>query len=324
MKTPQLRICVTSKCNLKCRFCRSGGEGYNKNLEDIMSCDEIKKVLCIAKDVGFQCVKFTGGEPLLRKDIFTLIKIAKNLGYQDVQMVTNGTLLENNVELLKKVGIDLLTVSLDGIECNDYKFMRGYSVEPVLKGIKKCSEVGLPVRINTVLIKRNCNQLDKLISFSRENNCSLKLLDLIRFDSMDTFFKEQYLNFDYVRKYLESQNAKCIGMEEAPGGIGAPLREYRFADGLQVVIKDSTQGTFYHETCKKCDNYPCQDALISVRVTHDGKLKRCLIRDDNLVDIMKHIRANDLQKAKELTKNIFDIMVGSKYIPFKWKVEKYI
>lgn len=318
IKTPQLRVCVTTQCNLKCRFCRAGGEGYAENLEQRLTSNEIRQVLNTTKEIGFECVKFTGGEPLLREDIMDLIKYARGLGFKDVQLVTNGTLLEQRIPELKEVGLDLLTVSLDAINADVYEYMRGHAIAPVLDAIKRCSEEGIAVRINMIVIKSNFDQLKPMIEFARNTNCSLKLLDLIRLPGIEEFWEKEYLNFNEVRKLLDEIGGTYIGKEEAPGGIGAPLSEYRTKDGCQIVIKDSTQGTFYHETCNDCKNYPCQDALISVRVTHDGNLKRCLIRNDNLVDLRTVMKSNDTQAVIDTLRETFTIMTESKYEPFKW------
>jgi len=318
--TPQLRICVTPMCNLSCKHCRAGGEGYGENLDDIMSEKEISKVLEIAKQVGFDCVKFTGGEPFIRKDILKLTKNAHEIGFSDIQVVTNGTLIEQQIEEIKNSHINMLTVSLDAIENSKHQEMRGINVYGILDNISKCRDAGINVRINMILDKNNFNQLPLMLNFAEEQGCSLKLLDLLKFEHSIKFWKESFLNFAEVRKHLENIGALYIGEEEAPGGIGAPLLEYLLNGKLSILLKDSIIGTYYHSTCEDCKYYPCQDALISVRVTHDGKLKRCLIRNDNMVDILSHIRNNEIDKAIILTTQVFQIMIDSKYCPYMFKV----
>jgi cyclic pyranopterin phosphate synthase len=318
-KTPQLRVCVTPNCNLSCNHCRPGGEGYSENLGDIMSKREITNILEIARDAGFNCVKFTGGEPFMRGDLFELIEIANHIGFTDIQLVTNGTLIGSHIDNLANACINMLTVSLDAIDNAQYRNMRGVDVVEVIDNIRACRLRGISVRINMILAKSNFYQLSKMIEFAEECGCSLKLLDLIRVENAIPLWERDYLSFDLVREYLEKTGAEYIGKEDAPGGVGAPLSEYLYNKKLPILLKDSTIGTYYHSSCKVCKNYPCQDALISVRVTHDGKLKRCLIRNDNMVDILKYIRADETEKALSLTKSVFRIMVESEYFPNMFK-----
>lgn len=321
-KTPQLRVSVTPHCNLNCKYCRPGGEGYFENTAEIMTTDEILTIILLCSRVGFECVKFTGGEPMLRKDIVKLIKETKEITkIKDVQMVTNGTLLKGKALDLKNAGLDMITISLDAIEPNEYQRIRGGDVSQVIRAIQDCKNVGLAVRINMVVMKSNLSQVMPMIELASKTESSLKLLDLIYFPGMERFWSREYLHFDVVRHLLEEVGAKFVGFEEAPGGIGAPLMEYKLKNGTQIVLKDSTRGTFYHKSCRDCKNYPCQDAIISVRVTHDGNLKRCLIRNDNMINIVSMIRKGRINEATQMIKKVFKVMTESRYYPFAWKTD---
>jgi len=90
--------------------------------------------------------------------------------------------------------------------------------------------------------------------------------------------------------------------------------------GIKVMLRDATIGTNYDPiTCTACQNYPCQDALISARLTHDGLLKKCLIRNDNLVDVITPLRSGNTKEAKNLIKSTFDIFMRSEYRSHAWK-----
>ena len=135
------------------------------------------------------------------------------------------------------------------------------------------------------------------------------------------FWKREYIHFDIIRDLIHKLGGKWVGLEETPGGIGGPLEEYRLPDGLQLVIKDSTRGTYYHRTCEDCRYYPCQDAIISVRVTHDGQLKRCLIRNDNLVSLLQKLRNGVVVGCLTLVLEVFNLITNSTYYPRKWSPE---
>ena len=326
-KTPQLRVVVTPQCNLRCIYCKPGGEGYYKNLHIIHSKEEIITIIQLATIVGFTHVKFTGGEPLLRKDLFDIIEETRTiLGIKEIQMVTNGTLLKGKAAELKKAGIDYLTLSMDAVDPIIFKEVRRTDILPVLEGLYECKEVSLPVRINMVVMKSNLSQIEPMINLCRITDASLKLLDLIYMDGYSNFdfWRREYVHFDVVRDLLCKWNGKYVGLEEAPGGIGAPLEEYRMQNGVQVVLNDSSRGTFYHNTCEECGFYPCQDAVISVRVTHDGQLKRCLIRNDNLVPLLQMLQNSDITGCINLIQKVFTFMTESKYYPHKWSPEVLI
>lgn len=322
-KTPQLRICVIPYCNLRCVYCTTGGEGYAENLDVKMTREEIHQVLQASANIGFTNVKFTGGEPLLRPDIVDIIADTRTIqGIREIQLVTNGTLLTRHAIQLKEAGLDVITLSIDAAEPVSYKEIRGGNFKSVLHGLYNCQEIGLPVRINTVLMKRNLDQVEPLITLAGKTGASLKFLDLYNLqlgkESHD-FWSREFYHFGELRQRLERMGGQFAGYEEAPGGIGAPLLEFRMPNGLQVVLKDATEGTYYADYCLGCNFYPCQDALISLRVTHDGRLKMCLIRNDNLLDILTPMRTGNTSEMKKIIKERFDILISSRFYPHKWE-----
>lgn len=326
-QTPQLRICVLPYCNLHCVYCTPEGEGYAENLDERMTRDEINRLIKLSVEVGFTHFKFTGGEPLLRQDMVDIIADTKKLpGIAEIQMVTNGTLLARHAAGLKAAGLDIITVSIDAADPRVYKEIRGGMLKVVLAGLRKCKEVGLPVRINTVLMKRNIEQIEPLIDLAYEIGASLKFLDLMdlqRVTGSYDFWREEFCHFNDVRQRLETLQGRFVGYEEAPGGVGAPLIEYQMQNGLQVVLKDSTEGTYYADYCSTCPLYPCQDALISLRLTHDGHLKMCLIRNDNLLDVLTPLRGGDAKLVKERFQDRFEILTSAKYYPHRWQPREH-
>jgi cyclic pyranopterin phosphate synthase len=322
--TPQLRVMLTDKCNLSCLHCRKGGEG-KQSIGDNLSDKELLYLLQLCAEVGFSHVKFTGGEPLLRPSATELMKEISRRGfYEDVQLVTNGQLLVGNENKIRQIGLSLLTVSLDAVDTKKHRMIRGCSSAPVISGLKACREKEVPVRINMIVMKCNFDQIPLMLDVAGNYGCSLKLLDLICLQGINAwqYWKKEYLHFECVREYLIKKGAEFIGKEEAPGGIGAPLDEYKMPNGVHVLLKDSTQGTFYHDSCSECIYYPCQDALISARLTADGFLKRCLIRDDNLEPLVNLYRSGMASKTFEAAARTFDILCQSVYHPFAWNPTK--
>jgi release factor glutamine methyltransferase len=285
-----------------------------------MNADEFVQLLQIASEVGFRCAKFTGGEPLLRQknlgDLTIIIQRVRPY-FDELDLVTNGYLLAQYAQELKDAGLDRLTVSLNSSSAANLNRYAGVSAfASIMRGLEKCKEIGLPITLNCILSKVNCNELHALIDLAGKFSAKLKLLDLMNLSDAQ-YWKTNYLNFKQIEDQL-GKVAVSVSWVFPPGGLGSPMPKYLLKNGVEVFLRDATIGTNYHETCKDCVNFPCQDALISLRLTSDGKLKRCLIRDDNLVEILTDLRKGDLQMVKNKIESCYRILIESKFFPFKW------
>lgn len=318
-RKPHLRVAVTQKCNFNCVHCRPGGEGTPSNFP-LITRQDITNIIKLASEVGFRHIKFTGGEPTLRKDLIKIILECREIvNLEDVQLVTNASLLTKKyAHKLMKSGINSLTVSLNAVTPEKFYEITGRNnIKEVIKGIYFARDAGPPITINSVIIQENKEEIEKLIEIAKKTGSRIKFLDYIRVT--DSGWEDHYFPFSNLRESLE-RKAKSTKWIYPPGGLGTPMPIYKM-DGVDVVIKDATIGTNYHNSCKQCSNYPCQDALISLRITHDGRLKKCLIRDDNLVDIITPLRRGDKEKAKELIKDMYKLFEESEYVPNAWKPE---
>ncbi len=321
-RTPQLRVAVTPVCNLHCFFCRPEGEGRAGHPVDALDRTDIAFLVEAAARVGFAHVKFTGGEPLLRRDIADIIgDTAQAQGVDDVQLVTNGTLLEPRAVELQESGLSSLTLSLDAASPETFRAVRGGDVRRVLRGLEAARAAGLAVRINSVISRRNLHELSGLVDIARRYGTSLKLLDLVNLDAPagDAEWLADFVPFSEVRAAVQALGGEYESLEPTPGGVGAPLLSFRMPDGLHVVIKDSLYGLYFAPSCKSCAKYPCQDAIIALRVTHDGFLKKCLARDDNLVAVREHVLGRDRDATEAALRALFDDMCASEFMEGAWK-----
>lgn len=321
-RKPHLRFAVTPNCNFSCNYCRPGGEGIETN--EIMTLDEMIKILEIASNVGFKHVKITGGEPLLREknlgDVIPLIEsISASKYFDDIQLVTNGALLSDYAYQLAKSGLNSITVSLDTADPEKFKEITGRNkFYVVLEGIGKVRAYGLPVTINSVIFKQNIDEMPDLIKIAERFHTRLKLLDYIDVGSEKNNWDNNYAPFDKVGDYL-----KNIRIKEKillpPGGLGTPMPTYTLKSGIDVLVKDSSVGTNYNTICESCKNYPCQDALISLRITANASLKRCLIRDDNLIETLDDLRNKDYNSVKSKIQESFVLLMSARYVENAWK-----
>jgi len=315
-RKPHLRVAITPECNFNCVYCRVGGEGLPPN-GVLMSSEEIIGVVKVASEVGFKHLKITGGEPTLRKDLFEIIYGCSELeSLDEVQLVTNGSALTKEyAQRLVDSGLDNITISLDAASREKFKDMtKRDRFEKVISGIYAAREVGLPVTINSVVMQRNKREVEGLIEIARKTGSRLKLLDYMKVNGNG--WETGYFPFEQLRRDLE-QRTQGVTWMYPPGGLGTPMPVYKI-NGTEVIVKDASIGTNYHDTCNSCINYPCQDALISLRVTHDGKLKRCLIRDDNLVDVLTPLRSGNKEEVRKLISESYMIFEETKYQPNAW------
>lgn len=318
-RKPHLRIAITPNCNFNCVYCRAGGEGTHSG-NGLMTPEEIIEITRISSEVGFKHLKITGGEPTLRKDLFGIIFGCSRLeSLNEVQLVTNGSALTREYsQKLADSGLDSITISLDAATREKFKeISERDQFEKVVMGIYAAREAGLPVTINSVIMQRNKAEILGLIDIARKTGSKIKFLDYMKVNNNG--WEVEYLPFDQLRKDLEAKTPG-VNWTYPPGGLGTPMPVYKI-NGTEVVVKDASIGTNYHATCSSCTNYPCQDALISLRVTHDGRLKRCLIRDDNLVDVLTPLRKGNKEEVRKLISESYKIFEETKYLPNAWSPE---
>ncbi len=151
-----LRISVTDRCNLRCRYCMPENDPCMLSHEDILRFEEIRQVVAVAAVLGISKVRLTGGEPLVRKDITGLVAmIASVPGVEDLSMTTNAVLLDHFAEPLKKAGLKRINVSLDTMDADKFReITRGGELRKVLHGIEAARKAGLhPIKINCVVKK---------------------------------------------------------------------------------------------------------------------------------------------------------------------------
>jgi len=286
-KIPHLRICVTRDCPCRCLYCRPGGESSSLLRDNLLTPDEIKFVVGRFIKQGLTEVKITGGEPLMRDDVLDIIKGVKSFPeIKDINLITMSPKVGKLAQQLKKAGLSSVTVSLDSINKDTFRRITGMNYLPnLIEAIEQCHEAGLPIKFNTVMLRGlNEKEVPSLIQFAGRFGATLKLLDLMQVDKDSVFFKKRYLN---LRPLIKNLAAMAISSDTFPctGGLGTPMPRFIMPNGVTVLVKDATIGTWYGDVCKNCINFPCQDAIMSLRLTSDGFLQRCLIRSDNLMDV---------------------------------------
>ncbi len=179
-KINYLRISVTDRCNLRCKYCMPESGIELLKHEDILRFDEIVNVVKVAVDSGIDKVRITGGEPLVRKDIVKLVSMIRKIdGIKDLSMTTNGIFLDQFAEDFKKAGLQRINVSLDTIDPETYKLLtRGGNVNRVFKGIEAAKNAGLkPIKVNCVVWNSSQEEDAKAVAkYCKENNLQIRYI----------------------------------------------------------------------------------------------------------------------------------------------------
>lgn len=273
LKVDYLRLSVTDRCNLRCIYCMPASGVRLKPSEDILSYEEIGLFARCAAEEGISKVRITGGEPLVRKDVSTLIqKLTSIEGLADVSLTTNGILLKNYARELFDAGLRRINISLDSLNSQTYGYItRGGNLNSVLEGIKAAFDVGFsPVKINTVVLRGINDNLDDFVKFAYE------LPVCIRFIECMSLVRR---NRDVVPSAELMERLGQFGeLVEAPPLLGGgPAKYFRFkgAEASFGFISSVAERPCHHCT--------------RLRLTPDGKLKTCLFAK-NLADVRDHLR----------------------------------
>ena len=275
-----LRITITNRCNENCIYCHHDGMVSSK---DEMTPDELYKICKIAKRIGVKKIRLSGGDPLVRKDIVEIVQKIASLDFKDISLTTNGVLLEKYAKDLKEAGLNRVNVSLDTLNRDTYKFVTKMDyLNEAKAGILKAVEVGLyPVKINMVVMKDiNQNEIKDMFKFCRENNIVLQLIELIESENCDDdkFSAEYHFNLDSIEKVL-SDMADDVKERKFMQG----RKKYYINGGEIEIVRPVDNSTF----CANCSR---------LRITPDGKIKPCLLRNDNLVELISHVRNNESEE----------------------------
>lgn len=265
-----LRVSVTDRCNFRCRYCmpkETFGPGFRfLPRSEVLTFEEIARVVEAATALGVTKVRLTGGEPLLRRDLPALVRMLAQLpGLADLAMTTNGSLLAKWAGELAAAGLQRVTVSLDSVDPQTFRLMNGVGLplEPVLEGIAAAEKAGLgPIKLNAV-IRRGLNEdgVLELARFAREHGYILRLIEYMDVGESHGWRMEEVVP--------SSELLALIGAEwplepkEASNQADVAQRfRYRDGGGEMGVISSVTA--------------PFCGACSRLRLTADGRLHTCL------------------------------------------------
>jgi cyclic pyranopterin phosphate synthase len=283
-----IRISITQRCNNRCAYCHKEGEVERANRSaELMSVEEIVRIARVAIGLGIARVKLTGGEPLMRKDLPEIVAgIALVPGLRDLSLTTNGLLLGGGMaKKLRGCGLRRVNISLPSLNPETYFKLTGGKLEDALVGVKAAIEADFrPVKLNMVVLKDvNVEDVSELIEYAGKNNVILQLIELDPVNVGNKYYAEHHRSLAEQEIMLKE---RAVTIEKRPFMHNRLI--YRLPNANVEVVKPIENSDF----CMHCTR---------LRITSDGKLKPCLMRNDNLIDILTPIRkgVND-EELKQL------------------------
>ena len=281
-----LRLAVNEHCNLRCIYCMPEEGAPFLDQAQLLSTNEIKIILRAMSDLGVKKVRFTGGEPLLRKDIIDLIKYSSQRSiFESVHITTNGLLLSNYIDQLEQAGLNGINISLDTLDAEKFKkITRRDEFQKVIKGLNAAILSDIKhIKVNVVAMRDfNQNEILDFVELTKTNDITVRFIELMPFDSHQIWKTGKYYGADKILSHL-IENIKHLRPIS-----GSNTEHHIFQiDGYKGRV--AVIPSFTRTLCKKCNR---------IRITADGKLLNCLYskKETNIRDVIRQGLSNELIK----------------------------
>lgn len=308
-----LRISIIDRCNFKCLYCVDEKRDYEKEIDrDYLREEEIEHIVKVFAKIGVSKIKLTGGEPLIRKDIVSIVRrISKVEGIKKVTLTTNGVLLANYLEELIEAGLDSINISVDAIGADKFKYITKRDVlGRVLQNIKYASE-RLETKINALIIKGiNEEEIIPLVEFAREVKIPIRFIELMPIGSGMGY---KPLRQEEIYKIIANKYGEFIESSESFGN--GPARYIKSEENDITIGFISALSECFCSSCNR------------IRITSAGYLKACLhsrdslnirpllgsIEDEQILEIIKDsiynkpVQHNLLEEVSQETKTMIEI-----------------
>ncbi len=283
-----LRISVTDRCNLRCRYCMPEHGVELKEHREILRLEEIQRIVDISTRVGIRKVRLTGGEPLIRRNIPELVSmIAATKKIDDIALTTNGVLFPRMAAELKDAGLDRINLSLDTLNASKYCYItRNGQLPVVIEALWLALRLELhPVKINTVIIK-DFND-DEIMDFCRlayDAPIHVRFIEFMPIGEINFWQEDKIISCDEIRAQIEDRY-KLIPWKISRGN--GPAKCYRMEGGQGSVGFITPMSNHF---CKECNR---------LRLTADGKLRGCLYSNSE-IDLKPALRDGTDEDVLEL------------------------
>lgn len=290
-----LRISITDRCNLRCKYCMPAEGVQWIPHERILTYEEILRVMRISTTLGFRRFRITGGEPLIRSGVLEFLQNASQIpGVEDLMLTTNGILLADMAEDLKKAGVNRVNISLDTFNEDRFRELtRGGDIKKVFQGIHRSLEVGLhPVKLNVVVVRDfNSHELPRFMELARDYPLHVRFIELMPI-GISSDKRSDFVSIDEMKAILGLEGLKAT--HDIQGGGPA---EYITSEGFKGSV--GFISAISKHFCSTCNR---------IRLTPDGKLRLCL-HSSNEVDFREVLRSN---KSDNEVRDVFAQAIWNK------------
>jgi GTP 3',8-cyclase len=279
-----LRISVTDRCNIRCFYCMPAEDVQFMDKAELLTFEEIERIVRVAVPLGIDKLRLTGGEPLVRRELSTLVgKLASIPGIKDVGLTTNGIFLAEQAASLYQAGLRRINVSLDALTPEKFKaFTRRDGFEKVIEGIKAAQQAGFdPVKVNAVSVRGMTE--DEIVPFghfARETGAEVRFIEYMPLDADNSWERGKVLFAHEIIEMLSAEIMPLVPVDQSSShGHGGPASDFQFSDGIgRIGFIASISQPF----CMSCNR---------IRITADGKLRNCLFSLDE-TDVRSLLRGN--------------------------------
>src|SRR6476661_6422757 len=301
-RVKDLRVSITDRCNFRCAYCMPEEGMQWLPREELLTYEEIARIarVCVER-YGFEAIRLTGGEPLVRAHVTRLVQLLAPLGV-DIAMTTNGVRLPELAHELAAVGLRRINVSLDSLQRERFfALTKRDELQRVLAGIDAALDAGLsPVKVNAVVMRGvNDDEVVDLARFGRERGVGMRFIEFMPLDAQGAWSEAQVVP---AREIVDRISAE-FPLEPAAAAHVEPAARWRYLDGRgDVGVIPSVTEPF----CESCDR---------VRITAEGQFRTCLFALDE-VDLRAELRADGGLDAPDLDDRLavaIERAVGNKW-----------
>ncbi len=275
-----LRISITDRCNERCLYCMPEGFAGWKERADILTYEEILRVVRVATGLGLRKFRVTGGEPLVREGVDGFIAgLAAIPGVESISLTTNGTRLAPLARLLRTAGLGSINISLDALTPSVYRAITHGDVQPVLEGIHGAIKAGFDrIKLNAVLIRgMNEQEIWPILNFAAEHQLPVRFIELMPISMSEMLNETNFLPVGEVMRMLRERD-DLVPLGELRLGNG-PAQYFRLRKlGVTIGFIGAITNLHFCENCNK------------IRLTADGKIRPCL-GNHNELDLRAILRS---------------------------------